>query len=51
MLRDAAANRKSATEPISLGNDEHPNSTAVRTAADKRVAAGKGHYHIWFFAV
>jgi hypothetical protein len=31
---------------ISLGNDEHPNSMAVRTAADKRVAARKGHSDI-----
>jgi hypothetical protein len=31
---------------ISLGNDEHPNSMAVRSAADKRVAPGKGHSDI-----
>jgi hypothetical protein len=30
---------------VSLGNDEHPDSTTVRVAADKRVVAGKGHYH------
>jgi hypothetical protein len=30
---------------ISLGNDEHPNSMAARTAAYKRGgAAGKGYY-------